>query len=292
MAEAREATRFAPSPSGRLHVGHVLAAVEARRLADELGGLCRLRIEDIDLQRCRPEYAEALLDDLAWLGLRFDGEVMVQSRRMEIYRQALELLKGMGVLYPCFCTRKEIAERMAEMPRAPHGTACDAYTGTCRAMGQGEREARLAAGEAHAWRLDCRRVQDVTGSLEWLDLNEGRQVCEPSRLGDVILARKDFPVSYHLAVTVDDAAQGITHVTRGMDLFESTHVHRVLQALLGLPVPVWKHHGLLCDEYGRRLAKRDGARSLESLRSAGMEPGRLLASIEQALARGGVWKME
>lgn len=292
METERPSTRFAPSPSGRLHVGHVLAAVEARKLADELGGLCRLRIEDIDLQRCRPEYAEALLDDLAWLGLRFDGEVMVQSSRMEIYRQALERLKSMGVLYPCFCTRKEIAERLAEMPRAPHGSACDAYPGTCRAMRQSEREERLAAGEAHAWRLDCRRVQEMTGSLEWLDLNAGVQVCEPSRLGDVILARKDFPVSYHLAVTMDDAEQGMTHVTRGMDLFESTNVHRVLQALLDLPVPVWKHHRLLCDENGKRLAKRDGARSLESLRSAGMEPGQLLTSIGRAMQCGGVWKME
>ncbi len=292
MEAERPATRFAPSPSGRLHVGHVLAAVEARRLADELGGVCRLRIEDIDGQRCRPEYAALLLDDLAWLGLSFDGEVSVQSARMDVYRQALEKLKAMGVLYPCFCTRKRIAERLAEMPRAPHGSACDMYPGTCRSMEADERAARLAEGEAHAWRLDCCRVQDMTGELEWLDLNAGPQVCEPSRLGDVILARKDFPVSYHLAVTVDDAEQGITHVTRGADLFESTHVHRVLQALLGLPVPVWKHHGLLCDENGKRLAKRDGARSLESLRSAGMEPGRLLASIEKALAQGGVWKME
>ncbi len=284
-------TRFAPSPSGLLHVGHVYAAMEALALAHENGGVCRLRWENLDSARCRAEYQLRAAEDLAWLGLHFDGAPLIQSGRMDAYARACALLRDAGVLYPCFCTRREIREQAAELGRAPHGALGIVYPGTCRLMGEAEREERLARGDAHCWRLDCRRAQDLVGILEWEDLLRGMQRCVPSETGDVILARRDCPASYHLAVVVDDAEQGVTHVTRGMDLFEATHVHRTLQALLGLPVLVWRHHGLLLDESGRRLAKRDGARSIASLRAAGYTVREVIDSVLRAHARGGVWSL-
>lgn len=284
------ATRFAPSPSGPLHVGHLLAAREARRLADELGGRCLLRVEDIDQARCRKEYVAPMLEELSWLGLHFDGETVCQSDRFELYACACARLRELGVLYPCFCTRKEILAQLAEAARAPHGSPGAAYPGTCRHVSEVERHERIGRGEAHCWRLDCRRVQDLVGCPPWLDLLRGEQSCIPSEMGDVVLARKDFPASYHLAVVIDDAKQGVTHVTRGNDLFEATHIHRALQALLELPVPVWKHHGLLCDTEGKRLAKRDAARSIASMRAAGASPASLFASLDRAMERGGIWQ--
>ncbi len=283
-------TRFAPSPSGSLHVGHLLAAREARRLADEHGGRCLLRVEDIDLARCRREYVAPMLEELAWLGFRFDGPVVFQSDRFPLYARACERLRALGTLYPCFCTRKEIRAQLAEADRAPHGPLGSVYPGTCRSMSEDERQERIARGEPHCWRLDCRRAQELVGCLFWVDLMRGEQRCEPSKVGDVALARKDFPASYHLAVVIDDAEQGVTHVTRGEDLFEATHVHRTLQALLELPVPVWKHHGLLRDASGKRLAKRDDARSIAAMRAAGASPASLLASLDFATERGGIWQ--
>lgn len=289
MATRVATTRFAPSPSGPLHVGHLLAAREACALAAELGGRCLLRIEDLDFTRCRREYVAPMLEELAWLGFRFDGEIVYQSERMYIYARACARLRELGALYPCFCTRKEILAQLAEMDRAPHGPLGAVYPGTCRRMSESEREERLARGDPHCWRLDCRKAEDLAGCQEWVDLLHGEQRAVPSRLGDVVLARKDFPASYHLAVVIDDAEQGVTHVTRGEDLLEATHVHRTLQALLGLPVPVWRHHGLLCDANGKRLAKRDHARSIASLRREGWVPERILSSLDAALACGGVW---
>ncbi len=282
-------TRFAPSPSGAMHVGHLLAALQARRLADAHGGRCLLRIEDIDSRCLDPRWTALLHEDLAWLGLAFDGEVLVQSRRFGVYAEVLERLRRMGLLYPCFCTRTEIRAQVAELGRAPHATLGYLYPGTCRRLPAEVVKERLARGDSHAWRLDMQRVEDLLGCPLWHDLRRGTQRCVPTRYGDVVLARKELPSSYHLAVVVDDAAQGVTHVTRGEDLFESTHVHRALQGVLGLPVPLYCHHGLLRDNNGKRLAKRDGARSLASLRAEGYTPERLLESLRQALAKGGIW---
>lgn len=282
-------TRFAPSPSGPLHVGHLLAALQARRLADAHGGRCLLRVEDIDQRAQRPEYLELMYEDLAWLGLSFDGEVMVQTRRFDVYRAVLEQLRQLGLLYPCFCTRAEIKNQVAEMGRAPHATLGYLYPGTCRHLPPEQVAEKLAAGVPHTWRLDMQRVQDIIGCPTWHDMLRGTQRCVPTAYGDVVLARKDFPASYHLAVVVDDAAQGVTHVTRGADLFDSTHIHRALQGVLGLPVPQYCHHALLRDNQGKRLAKRDGARSIASLREAGYTPQQVRDSLQSALLRGGIW---
>lgn len=282
-------TRFAPSPSGPLHVGHLLAALQARRLADAHGGRCLLRVEDIDQRAQHPEYLALMYEDLRWLGLAFDGEVMVQTMRFDVYRAALEQLRGMGLLYPCFCTRTEIRNQVAEMGRAPHATLGYLYPGTCRSMPPDLVAEKLAAGVPHTWRLDMQRVQELIGCPTWHDLHRGTQRCVPTAYGDVVLARKDFPASYHLSVVVDDAAQGVTHVTRGADLFDSTHIHRALQGVLGLPVPLYCHHSLLRDNAGKRLAKRDGARSIASLREAGYTPEQVLDSLQVALSRGGIW---
>ena len=284
-------TRFAPSPSGPLHVGHLLAALQARRLADVHGGTCLLRVEDIDQRAQHQEYLDLMYEDLEWLGLHFDGEVMVQTRRFGAYQAVLDQLRQMGLLYPCFCTRSEIKAQLAELGRAPHATLGYLYPGTCRRLSDDAVEERLASGMPHCWRLDMQRVQDLVGCPTWHDMHRGTQRCVPTAYGDVVLARKDFPASYHLAVVVDDAAQGVTHVTRGEDLFESTHIHRALQAVLGLRVPQYCHHSLLRDNEGKRLAKRDGARSIASLREAGYTPQQVRDSLQQALQRGGIWRV-
>lgn len=284
-------TRFAPSPSGPLHVGHLLAALQARRLADVHGGSCLLRVEDIDQRAQHREYLDLMYEDLEWLGLHFDGEVMVQTQRFGTYQAVLDRLREMGLLYPCFCTRSEIKAQLAELGRAPHATLGYLYPGTCRRLSDDAVAERLASVMPHCWRLDMQRVQDLIGCPTWHDMRRGTQRCVPTAYGDVVLARKDFPASYHLAVVVDDAAQGVTHVTRGEDLFESTHIHRALQAVLGLPVPLYCHHSLLRDNEGKRLAKRDGARSIASLREAGCTPQQVRDSLQQALQRGGIWRV-
>lgn len=285
-------TRFAPTPSGPLHVGHLLAALQARRLADVHGGACLLRIEDIDITRSRRhEWVDLMYEDLAWLGLHFDGAVMVQSDRFDVYVDALERLKAMGLLYPCFCTRAEIKAQIAEMGRAPHATLGYLYPGTCKHLSADDAAERIARGDAHAWRLDMERVQDLIGTPLWHDMHKGTQRCVPSLYGDVVLARKEMPASYHLAVVIDDAVQGVTHVTRGEDLFDATNIHRALQAVLALPVPTYCHHGLLKDNEGKRLAKRDGARSLASLRAAGFSAQDVRDSLQRALLNGGIWQV-
>jgi glutamyl-Q tRNA(Asp) synthetase len=263
-------SRFAPSPTGRLHLGHAFSAIRAHDVARAAGGRFLLRIEDIDGTRSRPEHVAAILDDLAWLGLAWDGPVVFQSARLALYAEALDRLQARGLVYRCFCTRAEIA---AASLSAPHGAEA-VYPGTCRALSLAEREAR--AGEPHCWRIDMAAAVAAAGPLDWHDEQVGVVVAEPAAQGDVILARKDAPASYHLAVTVDDAAQGVTDVVRGEDLFAATHVHRLLQALLGLPTPVYHHHPLLTDAAGGRLAKRHGAPTLEALRLRG-EDGWALA---------------
>lgn len=285
-------TRFAPSPSGPLHVGHLLAACEARRLADAHGGACLLRLEDIDTVRTRdPRWVQLMMEDLEWMGLHFDGEVMVQSRRIEVYRAALEKLRRLGLVYPCFCTRAEIRAQWDEAARAPHGPAELRYPGSCRNLPPELVAERLAAGVPCAWRVHMQRVQDLVGCLQWEDLRRGVQRCVPAECDDAVLARKDAPAGYHLAVVVDDAEQRVSLVTRGEDLFSCTHIHRALQAVLGLPVPQYCHHGLLRDATGKRLAKRDGARSIATLREAGLSPQEVLASLHRALRNGGVWQI-
>jgi glutamyl-Q tRNA(Asp) synthetase len=302
-------TRFAPSPTGRLHLGHAYSAVLAHDFARAAGGRFSLRIEDIDGTRSRPEHVDAILRDLEWLGLEWDGPVTFQSQRLDLYEAALDRLRGMGLLYPCFCTRADIAASLS----APHGPEGALYPRTCRGLEAPD------LNRPHSWRLDGEKAlqflpelargggpsegwwrgggrsppsataapppslrdgpppRDKLGEdLYWHDTPAGWIRADPLAHGDVILARKDAPASYHLAVTVDDAAQGITHIVRGLDLFEATHVHRLLQALLDLPTPEYRHHALLAGPDGQRLAKRHGAPTLDALRLAG-EDGRALA---------------
>ena len=267
-------TRFAPSPTGRLHLGHAYSAVHAHRLAREGNGAFLLRIEDIDPGRSRAEHVDGIFEDLLWLGLEWDGETIYQSERIELYAEALERLKGQGLAYPCFCTRSAIAAEIRSSAAAPHGPEGAVYPGTCRRLSDKVQSER-AASEPHAWRLDVAKAAALAGSLSWHDEGASDVDAIPSIFGDVVLARKDAPVSYHLAVTVDDAAQGITDIVRGSDLFEATHVHRLLQALLGLPTPRYHHHPLLLGPDGTRLAKRNGAPMLAQLRLAGADPEKL-----------------
>lgn len=267
-------TRFAPSPTGYLHLGHALSALIAWRRARELGGRFLLRLEDIDPARCRPEFAAAIEEDLHWLGVDWDGGVRVQSEHLPAYQAVLEALTGRGLLYPCFCTRADILREVAASASAPHGPdGAPLYPGTCRRLTQTERAVRLAAGEPYVLRLDMTRAVEAAGApLFFEEEGEGQVACEPARFGDVVLARKDAPASYHLCVTHDDALQGVTLVTRGEDLKPATHLHRLLQALMGWPTPVYAHHKLLTDVSGRRLAKRDRAMTLRALREAGHAP--------------------
>ncbi|WP_129793583.1 tRNA glutamyl-Q(34) synthetase GluQRS [Sphingosinicella sp. CPCC 101087] len=272
-------TRFAPSPTGRLHLGHAWSALLAHDFARRHGGSFLLRIEDIDPGRARASHVDSILEDLIWLGLEWDGEIVYQSERLDLYAEALERLKGGGLVYPCFCTRAEIAAEVAASAAAPHGDG-PLYPGTCRTLGPADRE-HMAAERPHAWRLDVgAALASLGGSpLTWIDAAAGELPARPEAFGDVVLARKDAPASYHLAVTLDDAAQGISHVVRGVDLFACTHVHRLLQALLELPTPHYHHHPLIVDAEGRRLAKRHGAPTLADLRNAGADPAELAARL-------------
>ncbi len=265
-------TRFAPSPTGLLHIGHVHAALVAFRHARDGGGRFLLRLEDIDPTRCRPQFAVAIEEDLHWLGLAWDGPVRVQSAHLADYRAVLTALAARGLVYPCFCTRADIAREIGESAAAPHAPdGSTVYPGICRVLPEAVRAARLAAGEPHAMRLDMgHALSAVPHMLTFTERDEGVIRCDPAPFGDVVLARKDAPASYHLCVTHDDAVQGVTLVTRAIDLKPSTHLHRLLQALMGWPVPHYRHHALLTDAHGRRLAKRDGAKTLRALRERGV----------------------
>ena len=272
-------TRFAPSPTGRLHLGHAWSALLAHDYARERGGSFLLRIEDIDPGRARTQHVDAILEDLLWLGLEYDGEILYQSERLDLYAEARDRLKTRGLVYPCFCTRAEIAAEIAASAAAPQDGGGSLYPGTCRALAAADHE-RLLAERPHAWRLDvAAAIASLGGELTWTDASAGEMVARPEAFGDVVLARKDAPASYHLAVTVDDAAQGISDVVRGRDLFASTHVHRLLQALLDLPTPLYHHHPLLVDGQGRRLAKRTGAPTLADLRASGTDPAELVQRL-------------
>ena len=272
-------TRFAPSPTGYLHLGHVRSALEGWRTARQAGGRFLLRLEDIDHTRCRAEYAAAIVEDLAWLGLDWDGPIRRQSEHFADYRAALVRLEAAGLIYPCFCTRRAIQAEIARSGGAPQGEIGAPYPGTCRHLGTSERTEKRAQAPDYALRLDVAAAIARTGPLAWSE--DGRPVeAQPAALGDVVLARKEMPASYHLAVTIDDALQGVTLVTRGADLFAATHIHRLLQALLGLPTPQYRHHPLLTDAEGRRLAKRDRAMTIRAMRQAGMPPAQILATAQ------------
>ena len=262
-------SRFAPSPTGGLHLGHAWSAIQAHDRAKNEGGRFLLRIEDTDVTRSRPEHVAGIIEDLEWLGLGWD-EMSVQSERLALYDAALDRLRDAGLAYPCFCTRAEIAREVAASLHAPHGPDGPLYPGTCRAIDSTTREERMAT-EAFAWRLDAEEAARRAGPLTWTDELAGTMPVEPLTLGDLVLKGKDRPASYHLAVVVDDAAQDITHVVRGRDIMPSTHAHRLLQAVLGLPEPVYHHHALVLDANGDRLAKRHGAPTLADWRIEGME---------------------
>lgn len=279
--------RFAPSPTGRLHVGHAWSALAAYDLARGQGGQFRLRIEDIDGARSRADHVEGIMEDLSWLGIGWDGPVVFQSERLPIYNAALDRLKALGLVYPCFCTRAEIAAEISASLSAPHGPDGPLYPGTCRRLGQSERANRIAS-DPHGWRLDMEKATALAGPLFWEDRDIGVVEADPSSAGDVILARKDAPTSYHLAATVDDAEMGVTHIVRGRDLFASTHIHRLLQALLGLATPRYRHHELLVGREGKRLAKRDGGHTLAELRAAGADPRRLAADLRRGVFPVGI----
>jgi glutamyl-Q tRNA(Asp) synthetase len=275
-------TRFAPSPTGLLHLGHAYSALHAASFVDAArGDRFLVRIEDIDRTRCRPEFEAAILEDLVWLGLAWERPVRRQSDHMDDYRTALERLETMGLLYKCFHSRKELDEALS----APHnrpmmGPDGPAVTGTDALMPEDERIRREAAGEPYALRLRMAEALRRAGPLSWVDRIHGTQTARPELFGDVVLARKDVATSYHLAVTVDDALQGVTLVTRGEDLFQASHVHRLLQALLDLPVPEYAHHPLLSDpETGRRFAKRDRSLTLKTLRESGMTAAQIRARV-------------
>ena len=262
-------TRFAPSPNGSLHLGHAYAAIVAHDLARAAGGRFLLRIEDIDRARSRPDLVAEFFADLRWLGLRWAGAPVFQSARLASYAAAGQRLMDIGLLYPCTCTRKQVADAAREI--GPDGLL---YPGTCRGK-------TAEPGADVVWRLDMARAVDRAGPLTWTDALAGKQRCHPEMFGDVVLLRRDAPASYHLAATLDDAADGVTLVTRGADLFNASHVHRLLQALLGLPEPLWHHHGLLVEADGSKLAKRRGSASLADLRRAG-EDGLALAATLRA----------
>jgi glutamyl-Q tRNA(Asp) synthetase len=274
-------TRFAPSPTGFLHLGHAFSAFNAWKRARDAGGRFLLRLEDIDPTRCRPEYAEAIQQDLAWLGLDWDGPVRVQFGHLSEYQAALDALAERGLVYPCFCSRTDIMREVAASSSAPHGPdGAPLYPGTCRRLSPVERAHRVAAGQRFALRLDMAAA--IRPGLSYEEEGDGRVACHPERFGDVVLARRDAPASYHLCVTHDDAAQGVTLVTRGVDLKPATDLHRLLQDLMGWSEPAYAHHRLLTDDAGRRLAKRDKAVTLRSLRAEGSPARAIIERLDQS----------
>jgi glutamyl-Q tRNA(Asp) synthetase len=274
--------RFAPSPNGFLHLGHARSALLNSDLAQRTGGRILLRIEDIDITRCRPVYEQAIYEDLAWLGIEWEQPVRRQSEHLPLYREAVERLMREGLVYPAFESRTDIARMVADKeksgswPRDPDGAPL--YPGTGRDLSADERERRIASGAPYALRLDMTEAIARAGPLSWTeqgmgpDGETGDVPARPGQWGDVILARKDTPTSYHLSVVIDDALQGVTHVVRGQDLFRATGVHRLLQELLGLPQPVYRHHALVLDEAGQKLSKSTRSTALRELRAGGMAP--------------------
>ena len=268
--------RFAPSPNGYLHLGHALSALLNYEMARAAGGRLLLRIEDIDATRCRPEYEAAIYEDLEWLGIEYERPVRRQSEHFDEYRAALDKLVRAGLVYPAFESRAEIARlvaaRGADWPHDPDGAPL--YPGNARELSAAERKRKIESGEPYAWRLDLSAALSRTQiPLRWTEKNRGglrENSAAPERWGDVILGRKETPASYHLAVVLDDALQGVTHVVRGLDLYEATSIHRLLQEILGLEAPIYHHHRLILDADGKKLAKRDPSTTLRDLRAQGV----------------------
>ena len=270
-------TRFAPSPTGPLHCGHVYAAQVAHHFARNSGGKFTLRIDDIDHTRCRDQFTKGIFDDLNWLGLKWDGSVRFQTKRMHSYRAAFKTLQRLNLVYPCFLSRKELADIFT----APHGDQFPAIIrDTDKLLPHNEQQRRASRGTAAAWRLRMEKAQKIAAAkLTWHDHLTGTHHITPEMFGDVVIARGDIGVSYHLAVVVDDALDNISLVTRGVDLAPSTHLHRLLQELLGTPAPDYLHHELVCDASGNRLAKRDNAKSVAQFRDNGLDQSDLIATL-------------
>jgi len=266
-------TRFAPSPSGRLHLGHAYSAAIGHARALETGGKFRLRIEDLDQTRCKAEFVDGIYEDLSWLGIEWDEPVLVQSQRTDEYGAALQELRELGLAYACFCTRAEIAQSLT----APHGDAATSYPGTCRTLPD---DPERRATTPHCWRLDSAKALELAGLPSWIEADGRSFAAQSSDIGDAILARKDAPASYHLSCVVDDAASGVTMVVRGADLRASTPIQRLLQSLLVLPEPTYLHHGLVTHQDGRRLAKRDHAPTLAAMREEGVDGPALVAQLQ------------
>jgi len=295
MPQSRPRIRFAPSPNGRLHLGHAYSALYAARIADALNGDFLLRIEDIDVGRCRSEFVEGIYEDLKWLGLSWETPVRRQSEHFSDYEGALKKLRALDVVYPCFATRREIEQVITESgidaerwPRDPDGALL--YPGIYKEMDPQERNRLMWEGRSFAWRLDIEKATNLAtdkagGPITFMEEEgspsgkTGRQQIKPELFGDVVIARKDVPTSYHLSVVVDDALQNITHVTRGRDLYPATYIHRLLQVLLDLPEPLYRHHRLIEDGAGRRLSKSAKDMGLKDLRSAGKTPADILKMI-------------
>lgn len=270
-------SRFAPSPTGDLHLGHAYSAWLGRTLAD----IWYLRFEDIDSSRCHPEFMDSALEDLTWLGLHWDGEIRCQSAHFTDYTKVLDKLREDDLVYPCFCTRGEILLAQS----APHGCS-PLYPGTCRSLNASQRQRQIDAGRPYALRLDTQRAHMIAETVKFFDKTSGWITAEPQRLGDVVLARKDIPTSYHLCVVHDDALQGVTDVIRGEDLLEATHIHALLQKLLGYETPSYYHHKLLHGADGKRLAKRDKSQTLKTLRLEGADPTAIIRQFGSALGFG------
>lgn len=281
-------TRFAPSPSGRLHLGHAYSAWFANDAA--AGGDFLVRFEDIDQSRSRQEYVDGIFEDLEWLGLPPSLPPVFQSQRTALYEEAFAKFVNLGLIYPCFCTRKEISEEVNRMPSAPHGPDGPLYPGTCKFLDQFDVVDHFLKFTPCSWRLDSEKAAKIVGDLEWTDLSAGTSKCDPLLFGDPILKRsegkpsyKTGTFSYHLCVVVDDSLQGVDLVTRGLDLLPSTHLHRLLIALLDLNVPTWHHHPLVIDETGKRLAKRFDSLAISTLREQGLTPSQVLEMAQKCL---------
>ena len=284
----RPVFRFAPSPNGYLHLGHALSALIDFEMARDVGARFLLRMEDIDATRCRPEFEQAIYEDLDWLGVTWEEPVRRQSENLDAYRDALARLEAQGLVYPSFESRADIARQIAQhhgapWPHDPDGSPL--YPGTAKQLGPEERARRIAAAEPYALRLDMNAAIKRTGALTWVEIGADPKqdhetlMAEPQKWGDVVLARKDTPTSYHLSVVVDDALQGVTHVVRGQDLYQATSVHRVLQTLLGLPAPLYHHHRLILDGEGHKLSKSTNATALRELRRQGRKPADIRRTV-------------
>jgi len=273
----KSASRFAPSPTGRLHLGHAYSALRAHDEARAGQGRFLLRIEDIDQTRCRSEYVDGIYEDLRWLGLNWDKDVMFQSDRKAAYAAALDRIVAQGLAYRCWCTRAEVAANID----APQGDSQPVYPGTCKGRPD------PGDGRPFSWRLDVTEAARRAGRLTWLDADAGEVNAQPERLGDVVIARKDAPAAYHLAVVVDDDWQGVADVVRGCDLFDSTHIHRLIQHILNIRPPAYHHHKLIVDAAGIRLAKRKNAPTLAAMRADGADPVQIVAGLRAGVLPDG-----